>query len=238
MKKQVFITFLFISMTSYAFSFPFLMDISKWEKEIKRLDCVESVESELSNPYDTDCLEYNMKIHLTENRYLQIRYFCPYSEKSSPGEFDIVRIGNLVPIALFYEIEETLFKIEKTKHDLYFGSFRFNFLDPYMEGKKDIINLIKNYDKYLEGLNRLPDYSEIFPKDEVIDINDGDSSASEIWNKYSSPYIHKNHLKTDYFEYWQEYKMYKMTVEAYNNYAALRNENYKYVKWEIFEENP
>lgn len=238
MKKQVFITFLFIITVSHAFSFPFIKDISKWAKQIKALDCVESIEYEHSDPYDDDSWLYNLKIHLTEDRYLEIRYFNPYGAKRRPGEFDIIRIGNLVPIALFYEIEETLFKIEKTKHDLYFGSFRFNFLDPYMEGKKDIINLIKNYDKYLEELNRLPDYSEIFPKDEVIDINDGDSSASEIWNKYSSPYIHKNHLKTDYFEYWQEYKMYKMTVEEYNNYAVLRNENYKYVKWEIFEENP
>ena len=29
-----------------------------------------------------------------------------------------------------------------------------------------------------------------------------------------------------------------MTVEEYNYYAALRNENYTYSKWEIFEENP
>lgn len=240
--KRIFIAFLFIITASHVFSFPFIMDISDWEKRIKALDCVESVEYELSAPYDDDCHEYNMKIYLTGNRYLQIRYFEPYyTERHYPSTFHIVRIGNIVPIALYYRIEETLYKIEKTKYDLYFKSFSFNYLYPYIEGKKGkkgIIDLIKNYDKYLDMLNQLPSYSEIFPKDEVIDIDDGDNSASEIWNKYSSPYIHKDHYKNEYWEYWEEYKIYKMTVEEYNYYASLCNKNYKYWQMEIFEENP
>ena len=96
--------------------------------------------------------------------------------------------------------------LSNQEYDLYFKSFSFNYLYPYIEGKKGkkgIIDLIKNYDKYLDMLNQLPSYSEIFPKDEVIDIDDGDNSASEIWNKYSSPYIHKDHYKNEYWEYWE-----------------------------------
>ena len=217
MKKRILIVTLLIFAAKCIFCIG-IKDMSDWEKEIKRLDYVESVEYELSNPYDDDCYEYNMKIRLTKNRCLEIRYFIPYGAKRRPGEFHIVRIGNIVPVALYYEIEETLFKIEKTKYDLYFKSFSFNYLNSYIEGEKGIIDLIKNYDKYFVELNQLPDYSENFSKDEVIDINGGDSSASEIWNKYSSPYIHKIHYKDEYHENWREYKMYKMTVEEYNNY--------------------
>lgn len=235
--KRIFVAFLFIIMASHVFSFPFIMDISDWEKRIKALDCVESVEYELSAPYDDDCDEYDMKIYLTGSRYIQIRYFEPYyTEKHHPGTFRIVRIGNIVPIALYYRIEETLYKIEKTKYDLYFKNFSFKFLYPYIEGKKGkkgIIDLIKNYDKYLDMLNQLPSYSEIFPKDAIIDIDDGDDSTALIWNKYSSPYIYENHHKNNYYEYWEDYKFYKMTVQEYNNYNISRGWNRN-----VLEENP
>lgn len=233
MLKRFFIFFLFLITTSFVFCGPFIKDMDDWEKEIKSLKCVESVEYELSDPYDDDSWVYNLKIHLTENRYLQIRFFHPYKEHRWNGEFYIERIGDIVPVAWVYKITETYHKVKAPEHDLYFSCFYFNYIDSYIKGKKGIIDLIKKYDRYLMLFNQFPSYSEVFSKDAIIDIYDGDDSTSLIWNKYSSPYIHKNHHKNDYFGYWEDYKFYKMTVQEYNNYNISRG-------WEsrVLKENP
>lgn len=231
--KRIFIAFLFIITASHVFSFAFIKDMSDWEKEIKRLDCVESLEYELSDPYNDDSWMYNLKIHLTENRYLQIKYFNPYRENRRSGEFYIVRIGDIVPVAWVYKITETYHKTKAPEHDLYFSCFDFSCLNSCIKGKKGIIDLIKNYDRYLMMFNQFPCYSEIFSKDAIIDIDDGDDSTALIWNKYSSPYIYKNQHKNDYFGYWEDYKFYIMTVQEYNNYNISRGWNRN-----VLEENP
>lgn len=231
--KRIFIAFLFIITASHVFSFAFIKDMSDWEKDIKRLDCVESLEYELSEPYDDDSLVYNLKIHLTENRYLQIKFFHPFKEHRRLSEFYIERIGDIVPVAWVYKITETYYMTKAPEHDLYFSCFYLSYLNSYIKGKKGIIDLIKNYDRYLMMFNQFPSYSEIFSEDSIIDIDDGDDSTALIWNKYSSPYIYENHHKNNYYEYWEDYKFYKMTVQEYNNYNISRGWNRN-----VLEENP
>ena len=80
LKKYIALISLLIS-SSFIFSLPLFPDISDWEKEIKRLDCVESLEIEKQYPNYDESVDYDMKIFLTDNRFLQIKYFNPHKRR-------------------------------------------------------------------------------------------------------------------------------------------------------------
>lgn len=212
--------------------FAFIKDINDWEKEILRLSCVESVESERLDPDDDDFL-YKMKIHLTENRYLQVSYFRPFASRGYQDDFYIDRIGDLVPVMWGYEPISN-------GYILNYRSLRFKHISSFFVKKKNLIDVIKAYDEIYLFISKLPDYDINLPEETIEwDFENTQKPEFKAWEENKSPYVYSNfHDKTIYDKYWEEYKIYKMTVKDYNVYAALRNENYKYVKWEIFEENP
>ena len=227
--KRIFIAFLFIIAASHIFSFAFIKDISDWEKDIKRLNCVESLEVEKLYPNDDESVEYNMKIYLTENRYIQISCFAPYINKNN--NFYIDRIGDLVPVVWGYSSKSGNLKPKSYNYKLGFYFFRFKYLCRF-GNFKSLIDLIKYYDEALKIINDFPNYN-IAEKDYYIDeyVGIGEKPFFELWNIYLSPYIYSNYDEKS--KTWEEYKLYKMTVENYNDYIISRGlENL------ILEENP
>lgn len=217
LKKNIILLF-FLFSTSLIFSFS---DISKWEKEIKRLDCVESLEIEKLYPNDDESVEYNMKIYLKENRYIQISCFTPYIEKNKNNNFYIDRIGNLVPVVWGYSSKSGNLKPKSYNYKLGFYFFRFKYLCRF-GNFKSLIDLIKYYDEALKIINDFPSYN-IAEKDYYIDeyVEIGEKPFFELWNIYLSPYIYSNYDEKS--KTWEEYKLYKMTVENYNDYIISRD---------------
>ena len=217
LKKNIILLF-FLFSTSLIFSFS---DISKWEKEIKRLDCVESLEIEKLYPNDDESVEYNMKIYLKENRYIQISCFTPYIEKNKNNNFYIDRIGNLVPVVWGYSRKSGNLKPKSYNYKLGFYFFRFKYLCRF-GNFKSLIDLIKYYDEALKIINDFPSYN-IAEKDYYIDeyVEIGEKPFFELWNIYLSPYIYSNYDEKS--KTWEEYKLYKMTVENYNDYIISRD---------------
>ena len=217
LKKNIILLF-FLFSTSLIFSFS---DISKWKKEIKRLDCVESLEIEKIYPNDDESVEYNMKIYLKENRYIQISCFTPYIEKNKNNNFYIDRIGNLVPVVWGDSSKSGNLKPKSYNYKLGFYFFRFKYLCRF-GNFKSLIDLIKYYDEALKIINDFPSYN-IAEKDYYIDeyVEIGEKPFFELWNIYLSPYIYSNYDEKS--KTWEEYKLYKMTVENYNDYIISRD---------------
>lgn len=201
-----------------------IKDMDDWEKEINSLKCVESVEVEKIYPDDDESTEYNLKIFLTEGRYLQIMYFTPYC--SGGNQFCIERIGNIIPAAWGY------WPYGESSYELDYDFFRFKYLAFFNKKQKGIISLINNYDEIFDFINTFPCYPLEYPYEIVERTADKkEKPVSASWEKYPSPYIYTKYNKLR--ERWEEFKLYKMTVEEYNDYMISRG-------WEsrVIEENP
>ena len=59
---------------------------------------------------------------------------------------------------------------------------------------------------------------------------------SESWKKYHSPYIYSKYDKKRKF--WEEYKIFKMTVEGFNSFVTVHDWKWVRWKWNVLEENP
>ena len=235
--KRIFIAFLFIITASHVFSFISIWNISDWEKKIKSLDCVESLEIEKASPEDKEDTLYHIKIYLTGNRFLQIRYFNPYIEDQYPGEFYVERIGDIVPVLWGYSCNRvSINDNDGYGYHLGFDRFRFDYLCYSMKKKNGILDLVKNYDEFLNIISNLPDYLREFSEENVLNVMLGKKPEFASWNKYDSPYIYSKYDKKRKF--WKEYKFYKFTVEEFNSFVALHD--WKWIRWEwdILEENP
>lgn len=235
--KRIFIAFLFIIMASHVFSFISIRNISDWEKKIKELDCVESLEIEKDVPNDNEDNYYHIKVYLTENRFLQIKYFNPYLENLDSGQFYVERIGNIVPVLWGY----TCNRISINDNDGYgyhlgFDRFRFDYLCYSMKKKYGVIDLIKNYDEFLKILSDIPSYLSEFPEENVFNVMKGNKPEFVSWKKYHSPYIYSKYDKKRKF--WEEYKILKMTVEEFNSFVPVHDWKWVRWKWTVLEENP
>ena len=218
--KRICITFLFMIMVSHVFSFAFIKDISDWEKEIKRLDCVEFLEIEKQYPNNDESFDYDMKIFLTDNRFLQIKYFNPYQRKKN-SNFIIARIGDIVPITWGYD-----------SYSLSFHRFEFKYLQSFFESTKSLIDLLKQYDEIFAFIKNLPAFNVNFPY-ELVD-NPSVSNEKPIlksWNDYPSQYIYSNYNTK--WNYWEEFKLYQMPVKEYNDYVIAIDR-----EWLCIEEKP
>ena len=219
MKKRILIALLIIFVTKCIFCIG-IKDMSDWEKEILMLPCVESVESERLDPDDDDFL-YKMKIHLTENRYLQVSYFRPFASRGYQDDFYLDRIGDLVPVMWGYEPISN-------GYILNYHSLRFKHISSYFNQKKNLIDVIKAYDEIYSFISKLPYYDINFPE-EIIEWDTENTQKPEFkaWEENKNPYVYSNfHSKTKYRKSWQEYKIYKMTVEDYNEYVLSRGWNF------------
>ena len=179
------------------------------------------MEIEKLYPNDYESVEYNMKIYLKENRYIQISCFTPYIEKNKNNNFYIDRIGNLVPVVWGYSSKSGNLKPKSYNYKLGFYFFRFKYLCRF-GNFKSLIDLIKYYDEALKIINDFPSYN-IAEKDYYIDeyVEIGEKPFFELWNIYLSPYIYSNYDEKS--KTWEEYKLYKMTVENYNDYIISRD---------------
>lgn len=224
MKKCFLIVLLFVFAISGIFCFG-IKNMSDWEKEIKKLDSVESVEIEKLYPNDDESDEYNLKIFLTGDRYLQLSFFNPYRENNRAGEFYVERIGNIVPIAWGYDFYILDMHILKLRYITFFN-----------KSTKTIIDLLNDYDKVFEFVQNLPVFDKDF-HEEFVDNSfkqlKNKKPVFEFWNNALSPYIYSNYIQNKYYQYWEEYKLFKMTVKEYNDYVLSRG-----WEWRILEENP
>ena len=208
---------LFVSCLS---CFAFIKDINDWEQEILKLPCVESVESERLDPDDDDFL-YKVKIRMTENRYLQVSYFEPFAPRGYQDDFYLDRIGDLVPVMWGYGPSSKGYNLD-------YRSLRFKHISSYFDKKKNLIDVIKAYDEIYSFISKLPDYDINLPE-ETIEWNKENTQKPEFksWDESNSPYVYSNfHNKTKYRKYWEEYKIYKMTVEDFNEYVLSRGWNF------------
>lgn len=198
MKKSFFIALLFIFAVSGTFCFGRTKNMSYWEKEIKKLDCVESLEIEIPDHFD-DCWTYNLKIYLKNDKYIYIENFDPYEKKFS-GDFYIERIGNIVPITWGYDF-----------YSLRFHSFKFKYIYQFFSDVNSIIDLLEQYDELALFIQKLPDFNVNLPY-ELVENNSipEEKPVLKSWNNFESTYMYSNYNKK--WNYWEEYKLYKMTV--------------------------
>ena len=210
----------FLISSSFIFSLPLFPDISDWEKEIKRLDCVESLEIEKQYPNYDESVDYDMKIFLTDNRFLQIKYFNPHKRKKN-GNFIIARIGDIVPITWGYD-----------SYSLSFHRFEFKYLHPFFKSTNSIIDLLEQYDEIFTFIKNLPDFNVNFPY-ELVD-NSSEPNGKPVlksWNDYPSQFVYSNYNKK--WNYWEEFKLYQMPVKKYNDFVIAIDR-----EWLCIEENP
>ena len=220
MLKNYIALIIFLISSSFIFSLPLFPDISDWEKEIKRLDCVEFLEIEKQYPNNDESFDYDMKIFLTDNRFLQIKYFNPYQRKKN-SNFIIARIGDIVPITWGYD-----------SYSLSFHRFEFKYLQSFFESTKSLIDLLKQYDEIFAFIKNLPAFNVNFPY-ELVD-NPSVSNEKPIlksWNDYPSQYIYSNYNTK--WNYWEEFKLYQMPVKEYNDYVIAIDR-----EWLCIEEKP
>lgn len=217
MKKRILIVTLLIFAANCLFCIG-IKNMSDWEKEIKKLDSVESVEIEKLYPNDDESDEYNLKIFLTGDRYLQLSFFNPYRENNRAGEFYVERIGNIVPIAWGYDFYILDMHILKLRYITFFN-----------KSTKTIIDLLNDYDKVFEFVQNLPVFDKDF-HEEFVDNSfkqlKNKKPVFEFWNNALSPYIYSNYIQNKYYQYWEEYKLFKMTVKEYNDYVLSRGWNF------------
>ncbi len=204
MQKRILIILLLIFATCCIFNFTFIKDMNYWEKKIKKLDFVESLNIEIPDHFD-DCWTYNLKIYLNNEKCIYIENFNPY-EKKFPGDFYIERIGNIVPITWGYDF-----------HSLNFHSFKFKYIYQFFNDINSIVDLLKQYDEILMFIQNLPTYNIHFPYELVNNSSPADKKpVLNSWNNYSSPYIYSNYNKK--WKYWEEYKLFQMPIKEYNEY--------------------